>query len=154
VDVVIRLDEVFYADLFFLNDEEKKRYEAQRVPGGYSLLEFKQAVQGWLSEKYKGDVQPGNKAIFVKGNGARRNADVLVCAKLRRYYTFLVVGEPVYTDGVCFWPSNVGDRIENFPELHSEELHDQTSRDEWMVEAHRTDIQEPKKRHGRKEDHP
>jgi hypothetical protein len=42
----------------------------------------------WLTKKYGNDVQPGTKAIFIKGSGARRDADVLVCAKLRRYHHF------------------------------------------------------------------
>jgi hypothetical protein len=121
VDVVIRLDEVFYTDLYFLNDEEKKRHEAQRTPGTYSLDEFKAAVVGWLTKKYGSDVQPGNKAVFIKGNGTRRDADVLVCAKLRRYYSYPQFGSPTYVDGICFWPANGGSRVENFPERHSED---------------------------------
>jgi hypothetical protein len=120
VDVVIRLDEIFYTDLYFLSDEEKKRYDAQRSPGDYSLDDFKTGVLGWLTKKYGSDVQPGNKAVFIKGSGARRNADVLICAKLRRYYSFPQYGSPAYVDGICFWPSGGGDRIENFPERHSE----------------------------------
>jgi len=118
VDVVIRLDEVFYSDLYFLSDEEKARHEARRTPGSYSLDDFKTSVVGWLTKKYGSDVQPGSKAVFIKGNGTRRNADVLVCAKLRRYYTFPEYGEPVYVDGICFWSG--GSRIENYPERHSD----------------------------------
>jgi hypothetical protein len=120
VDVVIRLDEIFYADLYFLSDEEKKRHEAQRTPGGYTLSEFKTAVVSWLTKKYGNDMQLGSKAVFIKGSGARRNADVLICAKLRRYYSFPQYGEPTCVDGVCFWPSNASNRIENFPERHSD----------------------------------
>jgi len=120
VDVVIRLDEIFYSDLFFLSDEEKKRYEGQRTPGNYTIDDFGASVIGWLTKKYGTDVQPGNKAVFIKGNGTRRNADVLVCAKLRRYYSFPLYGEPSYVDGICFWPANGGIRIENYPERHSE----------------------------------
>ncbi len=117
VDVVIRLDEIFYSDLHFLSEEEKRRYEAQRTPGSYSLSEFKVAVTGWLTKKYPSDVQFGNKAVFIRGSGARRDADVLICAKLRRYYSFPQYGEPSFVDGVCFWSGS--NRIENFPELHS-----------------------------------
>jgi hypothetical protein len=120
VDMVIRLDEIFYADLSFLSEEEKRRYELQRTPGDYTLSEFKTAVISWLTKKYGTDVHPGNNAVFIKGSGVRRNADVLVCAKLRRYYTFPQNGSPVYVDGICFWPANGGVRIDNFPEQHSE----------------------------------
>lgn len=119
VDVVIRLDSVFYTDLYFLNDEEKARHNAQRTPGEYSLEEFKASVLSWLIKKYGSDVNPGAKAIFIKGNGTRRDADVLACAKLRRYFTFPAYGDPVFVDGICFFLPN-GTRIENFPERHSE----------------------------------
>jgi hypothetical protein len=45
-------------------------------------------------------------------------ADVLVCAKLRRYYSYPQYGDPVFVDGICFWYKGV--RIENFPERHSD----------------------------------
>lgn len=119
VDVVIRLDSVFYTDLYFLNDEEKARFNAQRSPGTYSLGEFRTSVIEWLTKQYGNDVHLGKKAVFIKGNGSRRDADVLVCAKLRRYYTFPAYGDPVYVDGICFFLPD-GTRIENFPEKHSE----------------------------------
>lgn len=117
VDAVVRLDSIFYSDLYFLSEDEKGRYEAQRSPGNYALPEFKNDVISWLKKKYGSDVQPGNKAIFIKGNDSRRDADVLVCAKLRRYYSFPQFGEPHYVEGLCFWVG--GTRIENYPELHS-----------------------------------
>jgi hypothetical protein len=119
VDVVIRLDSIFFTDLYFLNDEEKGRYNAQRSAGSYTLAEFKTSVIAWLTKKYGSDVKPGTKAVFIKGNGARRDADVLVCAKLRRYYSFPAVGDPIFVDGICFFLP-AGTRIENYPEKHSE----------------------------------
>jgi hypothetical protein len=119
VDVVIRLDSIFYTDLYFLSEEEKARYDAQRSPGTYTLDEFKTAVVGWLTKKYGSDVRPGKKAIFIQGNGTRRDADVLACAKLRRYYSFPAVGDPSFVDGICFFLAD-GTRIENYPERHSE----------------------------------
>lgn len=119
VDVVIRLDTVFYTDLYFLNAEETARYNAQRSAGTYSLDEFKPSVVAWLTKKYGTDVKPGKKAVFIKGNGGRRDADVLICAKLRRYYSFPQYGSPTFVDGICFFLPD-GTRIENYPEKHSE----------------------------------
>lgn len=119
VDVVLRLDSTFYTDLYFLSDEDKARYSAQRIPATYTLDEFKGAVVAWLSQKYGSDVKPGKKAVFIKGNGTRRDADVLVCAKLRRYFSFPSAGGPLYVDGICFFLPD-GTRVENFPEEHSE----------------------------------
>src|SRR3984893_12810479 len=72
VDVIIRLDEIFYTDLDQLPAEDKAIYNAQRSPGGYTLDEFKSSVFSWLKKKYGNDVKPGTKAIYVKGNGSRR----------------------------------------------------------------------------------
>jgi hypothetical protein len=52
VDVVIRLDSIFYSDLYFLNEDEKARYNANRSPGTYTLDEFKASVLQWLTKKY------------------------------------------------------------------------------------------------------
>jgi hypothetical protein len=50
-----------------------------------------------LTEQYPNCVIPGNKAVKIHGNtSGRRNADVLVCSLLRRYYN---VG-----DGGNSWP--------------------------------------------------
>jgi len=119
VDVVIRLDSTYYTDLYFLNEEEKARYNANRSAADYSLSDFKASVQEWLVKKFGSDVEPGTKAIYIKGNDSRRDADVLVCAKLRRYYSYPATGTPSYVEGICFWPTNGGDRIENYPEIHS-----------------------------------
>lgn len=117
VDIVIRLDSIFYTDLYFLDAEEKARHEANRSPGTYSLDDFKTSVIAWLIKKYGTDVKIDSKAVFIKGNGTRRDADVLVCAKLRRYYSYPESGEPRYTDGICFFLPD-GTRIENYPERH------------------------------------
>lgn len=119
VDVVVRLDSVFYTDLDQLPTEDKVRFDAQRTPGEYTIAEFKQSVLSWLIKHYGSSVNPGKKAIFIKGNGTRRDADVLVCAKLRRYYSFPASGSPRYVDGICFFLPD-GTRVENFPEKHSD----------------------------------
>ena len=41
VDVVIRLNSIFYSDLNLLDATEKARHEAQRSPGTYTLAEFR-----------------------------------------------------------------------------------------------------------------
>jgi hypothetical protein len=119
VDVVIRLDSIFFSDTYFLNADEKARHAAYGSAGTYTLAEFKTSVITWLTKHYGKDVVPGKKAVFVKGNGTRRDADVLVCAKLRRYYTFPAIGDPVFVDGICFFLPD-GTRIENYPEKHRE----------------------------------
>lgn len=119
VDVIIRLDEVFYTDLDKLAVEDTKLYETARSDATYSLAKFKADVVAWLTRKYGSDVKPGTKAIFIKGSGSRRDADVLVCAKLRRYYRFKNWDDQRYVEGICFFMPD-GTRIDNFPIHHSD----------------------------------
>lgn len=119
VDVVIRLNQTFYTDLGQLPDEDKKLWNSARSDADYSLSQFKADVLSWLTKKYGNDVNPGTKAIFIKGNGNRRDADVLVCAKLRRYHRFKGWEDQGFTEGICFFQSD-GTRIDNFPSQHSD----------------------------------
>jgi hypothetical protein len=119
VDVIIRLNQTFFTDLGELSDEDKKLWNTARSDAGYTLQQFKTDVTGWLTEKYGNDVQPGTKAIFIKGNGSRRDADVLVCAKLRRCYRFKSWDDQSYAEGIRFVRSD-GTRIDNFSTKHSD----------------------------------
>lgn len=119
VDVVMRLNQTFYTDLDQLSEEDKKLWNASRSDADYSLSQFKTDVLSWLTKKYGSDVTSGSKAIFVRGNDSRRDADVLVCAKLRRYHRFKSWEDQSYTEGICFFRSD-GTRIDNFPTQHSD----------------------------------
>lgn len=117
VDVVMRLDQTFYEDLSYASEEDARRFRAARSDATYTLEQFKRDVTSWLVDQYGSDVQPGKKAIYVKGSGSRRNADILVCCKHRRYAYFRAWGDESYTEGVSFHTAS-GDRIDNFPQQH------------------------------------
>lgn len=119
VDVVIRLNQTFYSDITNLPEEDKKLWNAARSDADYTLDQFKKDVAGWLVKKYGSDVQPGTKAIYIKGNGNRRNADVLVCCKHRRYTRFKSWADQSCQEGISFFNSS-GVRIDNFPIQHSD----------------------------------
>jgi hypothetical protein len=117
VDAVICLDSIFYSDISNLSAEDKAAYEANRSTAQYTLHDFKRQVVDWLTQKYGASVRSGTKALYIDGSGARRNADVLVAADLRRYYTFKSQSNRTYAEGICFLNSS-GDRIDNFPKQH------------------------------------
>src|SRR4051794_23675527 len=73
----------------------------------------------WIINKYGVDVRPGTKAIYIKGDNNRRNADVLVCCKLRRYTRFKNWNDQTFIEGIAFYDS-AGNRIDNFPTQHSD----------------------------------
>jgi hypothetical protein len=118
VDVVMMLDGVYYTDLDHLSAEDRAVYEAARSSGSYSFAQFKADVTKQLMSKFGSSVKPGNKAIFVQGNGMRRDGDVLACVELRRYTRFKSYSDERHHTGICFWSSD-GTRIINFPKQHS-----------------------------------
>lgn len=117
VDVVIRLNQTFYSDLSNLPDEGKKLWNAARSDAEYTLEQFKKDVTGWLVKKLGNDVQPGKKAIYIKGTSNRRNADVVVCCKHRRCIRFRNENDQSYHEGISFFNSS-GVQINNFPQQH------------------------------------
>jgi len=131
VDIVMRLDSVFYQDLDNLPQDQKEAYQKAFSDAEYSCSQFKQEVVIQLSRpKYFGSaVTAGNKAIFIKGNGNRRDADVLPAAQFRKYTRFRSFSDQSYVEGICFWTSD-GTRIVNHPKQHSDNCtskHQQTN---------------------------
>jgi hypothetical protein len=120
VDVVMRLDSTFYYENDSLQMLEKVAFD-HVYPGtaAYGYDEFKAQVLQQLQKKFGNDAQPGKKAIFIKGNGNRRDADVLVCVKFRDYIQYTSASDNLALEGICFFVPGVG-RIVNYPKQHSD----------------------------------
>ncbi len=118
VDIVMRIDSVFYRDIEGLPDEEKSLYKAAFSDATYTYSDFKRDVIAVLTKAYGNAVVPGNKAIFVAGNGTRRDVDVLVAAQFRKYRRFRSHTDQNYVEGICFWDGE-GKQIINYPKQHS-----------------------------------
>lgn len=121
VDVVIRLDSIFNYDLTKLTDAEKLLYEGYVSAATYSFDNFKNAVIAQLQKRFGiAAVSVGNKAVKIKGDQNRRNADVVICYQHRRYKSFSLQQTDDYVSGICF-PTPTG-KIINYPKLHSSNL--------------------------------
>lgn len=120
VDVVMRLDSTFYHDAYALPADQYRAFEGA-YPGtaAYGLDSFKKDVFSWLASKFGNTVRSGKKAIFVPGNGVRRDCDVLTCAKFRHYYRFGSQQDQLMAEGICFFLPD-GTRVVNYPKQHSE----------------------------------
>lgn len=133
VDVVICTSSVFYYHIDRLSESEKANFHREH-PGSaqYGLPDFKKEVVAWLRHHYGNAVREGNKAIFIKGDGPRRDADVLVCAEYRAYFAFPNAGEQRRADGIVFWTKS-GVQIVNYPKQHSANctMHHQATR-QWF----------------------
>ncbi|RMO08264.1 hypothetical protein ALQ47_02436 [Pseudomonas cichorii] len=121
VDVVIRLDDVYYSDLTQLSPEDKAAYDRAFVPATYSYDQYKRDVLKALTDRFGSDVKAGDKAITVAANGNRRKADVIASMQFRRYWKFKGTYDSQYDEGICFF-NGAGERIANYPKQHSENL--------------------------------
>ena len=118
VDIVMRIDSVFYRDIEDLPADEKALYKVAFSDATYYYADFKQDVIAVLKKAYGDAVDPGNKAIFIAGNGTRRDVDVLVAAQFRKYRRFRSHTDQDYVEGICFWDGE-GKQIINYPKQHS-----------------------------------
>jgi hypothetical protein len=138
VDVVMRLDDVYYTDLGQLPQEDKDAYNKARSNADYSLADFKRDVLAQLTKKFGTDASMGTKAIYIQASGNRRESDVLPAALLRRYHRFKSFADQDYVEGICFFAKD-GTRIDNFPKQHSDNCttkHQQTN--QWFKHSVRT----------------
>ena len=120
VDVVMQLDSTFYYEYNSLQMLEKVAFDhAYPSNAAYGFDEFKTHVLQQLQKKFGNDVKPGKKAIFIKGNENRRDADVLVCVKFRYYVKFASMSDNLALEGIYFFVPGIG-RIINYPKLHSD----------------------------------
>ena len=137
VDIVICTDAVYYSDTSNLTPEDKQRFDGGFSSAQYNLSDFKNDVVGWLNSKFPNAVTPVNKAVYIQGNAGRRDADVVIAAEFRRYYTYPAQGAPTYETGICFFTSD-GTRIENFPKQHSENCSSKNQSTAWFKRTVRT----------------
>ena len=100
-------------------ESDIERFESSLSPGKYSFKEFREDLFAWLQANFGAGVKSGNKAIFIPGNGTRRDADVLPCFAHRRYMSFPSRAQATYREGICFWTKK-GDKIVNYPVQHSD----------------------------------
>ncbi len=121
VDVVACTSDTFGYDLDHLPLEQKTLYRNSNGADVQSACgPFKQEVISWLKSNYGAEfVVPGKKAILLKGNNSRRDADILVCTEHRQYYRYIKSGDRGFHPGVRFYASDVT-AIENFPKQHAD----------------------------------
>lgn len=119
VDIVIRLEQVYYADTSRLTPPAKTNYDNAFVKAPYGWKEFKPEVLAWLEKRYGSAVDEGKRAITIAAGGSRRDADVIVSANCRRYRKDSNGTDDQFDLGMCFWTTD-GEQIENLPKQHSE----------------------------------
>jgi hypothetical protein len=118
VDIVIRLDDVYYFDISALTPQEVATFNASMVPGNYPYADYKSDVIAALVKSFgSADVRADKKAVKISTRGNRRSSDVVVAAQFKRYYSGRWPLQ--YEVGICFFIPD-GSRIVNYPKQHSE----------------------------------
>jgi len=118
VDVIIRLDSIYFYDTSDLNPLHLQQFNATFVLGDYSYYDYKSHVKAALESAFgTAFVSDGKKAFKIKPSGNRRSADVVAAALFRRYSSGLygMSIEP----GICCFDSS-GNQIVNYPDQHSD----------------------------------
>ncbi|MCL4743780.1 MAG: nucleotidyltransferase [Burkholderiaceae bacterium] len=119
VDIVICNSSQFNYDLDHLPPEQATAFRAAHSNVPSIANSFKQQVIGWLGSYYgKANVTRGNKAIYLRGSGTRRVADILACIEHRQYSRYDGINPPNFEPGVQFFDSK-GNAIVNFPRQHA-----------------------------------
>jgi hypothetical protein len=120
VDVVIRLDSLYYYDTSALTPEGLAAFNANFIPAPYTYTEYKRHVIAALEKSFGARaVKADPKAIKIDAQGNRRSADVVPAAEFRRYHSYSIYSTQGFEKGICFFNKS-GDRVVNYPKQHSE----------------------------------
>lgn len=123
VDIVLRTKGMFYYNVDMLSGPEKAAFKSVYPKAAeYDLKSFRTDVIAWLSKQYGSDLDTsGTKALRLKANGTRRNADILLVAPHKKYTRYYSGQDNEYVEGVMFITTS-GTNIVNYPKQHSENM--------------------------------
>ena len=118
VDLVVEFCSIFSKNLSALTESQKEQFDSDYSDAKYSLASFKKSVIEQLQECYgKNNIEVGNKAILVKGNGSRLDCDVVVCNPYRKYISYSPNTKD-YIEGILFKTEKTNKTIINYPKVH------------------------------------
>lgn len=119
VDVVVKLNNIFYKDLSLLNDYERSLYSRDFSSANYSWYDFRQDVLETLIEYYgRWNIEEGNKSIKIEAGSNRLPADVVVCTQYRKYISYNGYYDNEYIEGINFFTLRQNRQVVNFPKQH------------------------------------
>lgn len=112
VDIVVRYNEVFFSQIFWLSDDQRKDFNRNYSDATYTFSQFKDDIEKLLDKEFF-SVHRKNKCIKVDGNSNRVNADVVPCFPFKRFRT----ASEVEAEGIKL----IGDDYssnDSFPDQH------------------------------------
>lgn len=118
IDIVCCYEDTFSHDLTAMTEAGQANFRQTHLTDAtYRFANFKADVIAQLQKAYGSDVSLGSKAIRIKANGNRRNADVLPCIGFRRYWKSSNGNDGNFSEGIYFIKSD-GKTVNNFPVQH------------------------------------
>jgi hypothetical protein len=119
VDIICEFMSIYSHDTSDLDDIGKSSFDSQFTPAQYTLTAFKKAIVKQLESCYgKKNIDVESKAIKIKGNGSRLDADVVVCNPYRKYKKNNSNRNIDYAKGILFNEEDMGKTIINYPIPH------------------------------------
>ena len=121
MDLVVEFRSLFSKNLSALTPEQKRQFDSDYDDAKYSLAAFKKAAIEQLRDCYSDNVEIGNKAIVVKGDGSSRlDCDVVVCNPYRKYNSNSSLNKSDYIEGIIFQTEHdiTQKTIINYPKVH------------------------------------
>ena len=125
VDIVLRTRALFHYRIDSLAEYQKTLFK-QEYPNiaEYKLPDFRKDVSAWLFHNYAGEIDASSKkALKIRSDGNRRNADVLLVAPYKKYtrYEGRRPEDQTFLEGVLFITTDNREII-NYPKQHSDNL--------------------------------
>jgi hypothetical protein len=118
VDIVAMLSSTFMPDISELPIADRVRYEANRIPGTTTAMEFRALVRQALADYYgEGRVHSKNKCIRVDKTSGYVDADVVPALQQRKFIHYPPNGSAIYIEGISIQPLD-GGRVVNYPKAH------------------------------------
>ena len=113
VDIVARLDDIYFGDISGMDETDKQKYN--EIPNSdYTFKQFKDDVQQILENEFEyGTIERHNKCIKVRKNEQRVDADVVPCFVHKRFSAL----NRVEAEGIGFLTDN-DVSVNSFPEQH------------------------------------
>lgn len=121
VDVVVKLNDIYYYDTSLLNEYEKSLFGRDFTTANYTWHNFREDVLYTLVDYYgRPYVEEGNKSIKIEKGSNRLPADVVVCTQFRKYTRYNGISNNQYIEGISFFTLRDNRQIVNFPKQHYE----------------------------------
>ncbi len=113
VDVVIKLNNVFYHDCSSLSLSNRYKLESSFQTAAYTWSEFRTATLDALRSEFGVSVKEGNKSIKIESDPPRLAADVVVCTEYRKYHSL-----DSFVKGIKFFTLRDKRCVINYPQEH------------------------------------